>query len=65
MSSPSRDRVTPDEYDDPPSRGLDPYDPCEIDPPAPLQMMTRLGLLLMISLGFGLAAELLIRLPLH
>jgi len=65
MASPSWDRVTPDEYDEPPARGLDPYDPCEIDPPAPLQMFTRLGLLLMISLAFGLAAELLIRLPPH
>jgi hypothetical protein len=65
MASPSWNRATPDEYDEPPARGLDPYDPCEIDPPAPLQMFTRLGLLLMISLAFGLAAELLIRLPPH
>jgi hypothetical protein len=49
-------------YEDPPIRGLDPYDPCEIDPPEPMRMFARLGLLLMIALGFGLAAELLVRL---
>ena len=38
---------------------------CEIDPPAPLQIFTRLGVLLMIALAFGLVAELLVRLPLH
>ena len=57
--------MTPDGYDDPPERGLDRYDPCEIDPPAPMQIFSRLGLLLMISLAFGLVAELLVRLPLH
>jgi hypothetical protein len=65
MPNPSWDQATTDGYDDPPERGLDRYDPCEIDPPAPLQMFTRLGLLLMISLAFGLAAELLVRLPAH
>ncbi len=30
-----------------------------------MQMFTRLGVLLMIALAFGLAAELLVRLPLH
>jgi hypothetical protein len=65
MPNLSWDRMTPDGYDDPPARGLDRYDPCEIDPPAPLQMFTRLGVLLMIALAFGLAAELLVRLPLH
>jgi hypothetical protein len=55
--------MTSDGYDDPPERGLDRYDPCEIDPPAPLQIFTRLGLLLMIALG--LVAELLVRLPSH
>ena len=30
-----------------------------------MQIFTRLGVLLMIALGFGLAAELLVRLPLH
>jgi hypothetical protein len=44
---------------------LDRYDPCEIDPPEPMQIFTRLGLLLMIALAFGLAAELLVRLPPH
>jgi hypothetical protein len=60
-----RDRVTTAGYEDPPELGLDRYDPCEIDPPAPLQMFTRLGVLLMIALTFGLAAELLVRLPPH
>ena len=40
-------------------------DSYEIDPPRPMQIFTRLGVLLMIALGFGLAAELLVRLPLH
>jgi hypothetical protein len=57
--------MTPDGYDEPPAHGLDRYDSCEIDPPAPLQMATRLGLLLMISLAFGVVAELLVRLPPH
>jgi hypothetical protein len=65
MPNLSWDRMTSDRFEDPPERGLDRYDPCEIDPPAPLQMFTRLGLLLMISLAFGLAAELLVRLPPH
>ena len=65
MPNQSWDRMTPDRYDAPPAHGLDRYDPCEIDPPAPLQMFSRLGLLLMISLAFGLAAELLVRLPPH
>jgi hypothetical protein len=42
---------------------FDPYNPPETDPPEPLQIFTRLGLLLTIALGFGLAAELLSRLP--
>ncbi len=63
MSNLSWDPMTPNGYDEPPERGLDPYDPCEIDPPAPMQIVTRLGVLLMISLAFGLAAELLVRLP--
>jgi hypothetical protein len=51
--------------EDPPEHGLDRYDPSEIDPPDPLQIFTRLGVLLVIALAFGLAAELLARLPLH
>ena len=35
----------------------------DADPPAPLQIFTRLGVLLVIALGFGLAAELLAQLP--
>ena len=65
MSHLSREPITSDGYDDPPERGLDRYDPCEIDPPAPLQIFTRLGLLLMVALAFGLMAELLVRLPPH
>jgi hypothetical protein len=57
--------MTSDGYDEPPERGLDRYDPCEIDPPAPLQIFTRLGLMLMIALAFGLVADLLLRLPPH
>ncbi len=64
MPNSSWDRTTPGAYDDRPP-GLDPYDPCEIDPPAPLRIFSRLGLLLMISLAFGLAAEVLMRLPTH
>ena len=57
------DRLRADKQDYPPERGLDRYDPYEIDPPEPLQMFTRLGLLLVIALAFGLVAELLARLP--
>ncbi len=32
-------------------------------PPAPSQMLARLGLLLVIALGFGLAAQLLVGAP--
>ena len=52
-----------DKQDYPQEGGLDRHDPYEIDPPGPLQMFTRLGVLLMIALGFGLVAELLARLP--
>jgi hypothetical protein len=65
MRNLSWDGVTAERHEDPPERGLDRYDPCEIDPPAPLEMFTRLGVLLVIALAFGLAAELLVRLPLH
>lgn len=37
--------------------------PARIDPSEPSQIFTRLGLLLMISLAFGLVAELLVRAP--
>jgi hypothetical protein len=57
------DRVSAERRQDPPLVGLDRYDPYEIDPPAPLQIFTRLGVLLMIALAFGLAAEILVRLP--
>jgi hypothetical protein len=57
------DRSRAKEPDHPQERSLDRYDPYEIDPPGPLQMFTRLGLLLVIALAFGLVAELLARLP--
>ncbi len=65
MGNLSWDGVRADRHEDPPKRGLDRYDPCEIDPPAPSQIFTRLGVLLMIALAFGVAAELLVRLPPH
>jgi hypothetical protein len=65
MPNLSWDRMTSEGYDDPPEPGLDRYDPCEIDPLAPLQIFTRLGLLLIVALAFGLVAGLLVRLPPH
>jgi hypothetical protein len=59
------DRMTAERHEDSPERGLDRYDPSEIDPPEPWQIFTRLGVLLAIALAFGLAAELLARLPLN
>jgi hypothetical protein len=59
------DRMTAERHQDPPERGLDRYDPSEIDPPEPSQIFARLGVLLVIALAFGLAAELLARLPLN
>jgi hypothetical protein len=44
---------------------LDRYNPCEIDPPTPRQILTRLGLLLGVTVAFGLVAEVLVRLPHH
>ena len=59
-----RDRETTAGYEDPPV-WFDRYDPCEIDPPEPLQVFTGLGVLPMIALAFALVAELLVRLPPH
>jgi hypothetical protein len=56
------DRASAERQDHPRERGLNRYSPNEIDPPAPLQIFTRLGLLLVVALAFGLAAELLARL---
>jgi hypothetical protein len=56
-------RVSPQRQDHPQDGGLDRYPSYEVDPPAPLQIFTRLGLLLAVALGFGLVAELLARLP--
>jgi hypothetical protein len=50
---------------DPPLRAVDRNDPYEIEPPKPLEIFTRLGVLLVIALAFGLVAELLVRLPPH
>jgi hypothetical protein len=58
-------RMTAERHENPLERGLDRYDPSEIDPPGPLQIFTRLIVLLVIALAFGLAAELLTRLPLN
>ncbi len=65
MRNLSQVRVRAERQEDPPLGDLDRYDPYEIDPPAPLQIFTRLAVLLTIALGFGLAAEILVRLPLH
>jgi hypothetical protein len=65
MRNPSWSRATSAGYDDPPDSALNAYDSRETAPPAPLQMFTRLGLLLMIALAFGVAAELLTRIPAH
>jgi hypothetical protein len=45
---------------DPPTAGLDRYDPCEIDPPG--YMFVRLGAAVAIVLGFILAADFLFKL---
>lgn len=60
-----RDRARQAGFEDPPHLNLDRYDPCEIDPPAPLEMFTRIGVLLTIALAFGLAAELVVWLQPH
>jgi hypothetical protein len=65
MRNLSSAQVSVERRQDPPLRGVDRSDQYEIDPPAPLQMFTRLGVLLMIALAFGLVAELLVRLPPH
>ena len=59
------DRMTAESYEAQPERVVDRYDPSEIDPLKPLQIFARLGVLLVIALAFGLAAELLARLPLN
>ncbi len=65
MSNLSWDPTTPDGHQARQERGLDRYDPCEIETPEPLRVFTRLGLLLMSSLAFGLVAELLVQMPPH
>ena len=51
MSNLLWDGLRADKQDHRQDRGLDRYDPDEIDPPEPLQMFTRLGLLLVIALN--------------
>jgi hypothetical protein len=63
MSNLLWDRASAERQDPAQEGGLDRYPSYDIDPPAPLQIFTRLGVLLVIALGFGLAAELLARLP--
>ncbi len=65
MRNLSWDGVRADRDEDPPGRGLDRHDPHEIDPPKPMEIFTRLGVLLIVALAFGLVAELLVRLPPH
>jgi hypothetical protein len=57
------DRVSVERRDHPREHRLARLDPYEFDPPSPLQIFTRLGVLLMVALAFGLVAELLARLP--
>jgi len=57
--------MSADRHERLPERSLDRYDRYEIDPPEPSQIFIRLGVLLAIALAFGLAAELLARLPLR
>ena len=59
------DRVTAERDEHPPGGGLDRFDRRQVDPPKPLDMFVRLGVLLMIALAFALAAQLLVQLPLH
>jgi hypothetical protein len=58
-------RISAKGRSDSPLLGADRLDPYEVDPPAPLMICTRLGVLLMVALAFGLLAELLARLPPH
>ncbi len=48
-----------------PLRAVVRNDPYAIEPPKPLEIFTRLGVLLVIALAFGLMAELLVALPPH
>ena len=57
------DRVSAERREHPTEHRLYRHDPHEMDPPTPLQIFTRLGVLLTIALAFGLVAEILARLP--
>jgi hypothetical protein len=57
------DRVSAERREHPREHHLPRLDPYEIDPPSPLEIFTRLGVLLMVAFAFGLVAELLARLP--
>jgi hypothetical protein len=63
MRKPQWDVATSARHEDLQGRRLDSNDRREGNPPAPLQIFTRLSLLLVIALAFGLAGELLARLP--
>jgi hypothetical protein len=63
MRNSSSARVNAESRQYPPLREVDPYDPYGAEPPKPLQIFTRLGVLLVIALAFGLVAELVVRLP--
>jgi hypothetical protein len=65
MSNLAWGRLTAERDEHPRARGFDRYDQYELDPPKPLDMFIRLGVLLMIALAFALAAQLLVQLPLH
>jgi hypothetical protein len=65
MRNLSWDDVAAGRDEDPPERSFDRYDPYENAPPAPLQIFTRLAVLLTIALAFGLLAEVLVQLPPH
>ena len=46
------------------ARGISDFDPAPVEePPGPSAMFARLGVLLLIALGFGLVAQLLIGAP--
>ena len=63
MSNLSWDRMTPDGHDERQNAAWTDTIRARSTRRSRLQMFTRLGLLLMISLAFGLVAELLVRLP--
>lgn len=63
MHNIQRGFASADEREDLRERPLGPYYRRESNPPEPSQIFTRLSVLLLIALGFGLAGELLSQLP--